>query len=257
LYIPENGTVSITGATTLRLNGTTMYIGSAKDTTIYLGSSSADSSSSTYALGNLYFKSNIWTYNTTDKKYVSGYTKKTTISSWTMGDVTFTFINGICTDVSGGTASESGDISGGSDIPKFESADAGKVLSVKSGGTSLEWTFLKKKFDVKMTGTASVDMSGYYTIANGATRYSSNGTLRIYEKDGAIDWTTGDVPEGATIKDTYYLRKSSGTYCYTASEASNQSVSVTLTGTSDEITLDGGNATNGNISITITGATAS
>lgn len=70
-------------------------------------------------------------------------------------------------------------------------------------------------------------------------------------------WTTGTVPTGATTQATYNLRSSSGTYCYTTSAASAKSVSVTLTGTSDEITLDGGNATNGNISISITGATAS
>lgn len=166
-----------------------------------------------------------------------------------------TFANGILVRVTNGAGSEITTDENDIIIPDL-TGHTGKVLTVKDNNT-MEWAYVKKKFDVTMTGTASVDMSGYYTIANGATRYSSGGTLRIYEKDGVTSWTTGSVPTGATTKATYYLRSSSGTYCYTASSASTKKVSVTLKGTSDEITLDGGSATNGNIAITITGATAS
>ena len=166
-----------------------------------------------------------------------------------------TFANGILVKVTNGAGSEITTDESDIIIPDL-TGNAGKVLTVKDNDT-MEWAYVKKKFDVTMTGTASVDMSGYYTRANGATRYSAGGTLKIYQKDGVTGWTTGTVPTGATTQATYYLRSSSGTYCYTTSAASAKSVSVTLKGTSGEITLDGGNATNGNIAITITGATAS
>lgn len=190
---------------------------------------------------------------TTYDAYASGTTKSFKVGTWSPKYLQFA--NGILVGVTDNAGS---DIEGedATQTPGYTAADKNKVLAVNSSGTGVHWTYIKKKFDVTMTGTASVNMSGYYTRANGAYRYSDGGTLRIYEKDGVTSWTTGSVPTGATTRATYGLRGSS-TYCYTTSAASAKSVTVTLTGTSDEITLDGGNATNGNISISITGATAS
>ena len=173
------------------------------------------------------------------------------------------------TDISEG---DSGD--GGSyDLPSLGSA--GQILTVNSDGTDVIWSYLKKKFDVTMTGTATVDMDGYYTRSGPYTGYdvtdaaayarrqryyyTLSGSSTIYGPVSSLPQTYDKSVSFWQAYDDgvdYVINNGSFKY-YKTTAASDQSMSVTLTGTSGEITLDGGSSTNGNIAITITGATAS
>ena len=126
-----------------------------------------------------------------------------------------------------------------------------------------------------MTGTATIDMSGYYTrsgpytgykvtdVAAYARRtryyYTLSGSSTIY---GPVSSLPQTYDKSVSFWQAYddgvdYVRNDGSFTYYTTTPASNKDVSITLAGTSDEITLDGGNSTNGNIAISITGATES
>jgi hypothetical protein len=75
---------------------------------------------------------------------------------------------------------DDGETEGGSyELPALSGAQAGQVLTVNADKTDVIWSYLKKKFDVTMTGTATVDMSGYYTTTK-KTRYNSGSTWKVY-----------------------------------------------------------------------------
>jgi hypothetical protein len=139
------------------------------------------------------------------------------------------------------------------------SNDEGKVLIAGSAGGY--WGYLKKKFDVTMSGTTTVNLSGYYTTLS-KTRYKEGKVVNIYQyKDSNGAWTgrayayQGTPPSSATILYTYTLQGDEDTACYSRSAAGSKEIDVTLKGTSGEITLDGAASNGGNIAITITGAT--
>ena len=124
-----------------------------------------------------------------------------------------------------------------------------------------------------MTGTATIDVSNYYTRSGPYTGYKVT-DVAAYARRYRYYYTRGSTIYGpvSTLPSTYddyvgfyqayddgvdYVKNDGSFQYYTTSSATTKNVSVTLKGTSDEITLSGGNATNGNIAITITGATAS
>lgn len=222
---------------------------------------------STYLKGQLYVTAG----GNPKGAYANGTTKSFKVGTWSPKYLQFS--NGILVGV---TDSAGSDVEGeGADSVIPEYSTAGTVLTVNSSGDGLVWSFIKKKFDVTMTGTATIDMSGYYTrsgpytgykvtdVAAYARRtryyYTLSGSSTIY---GPVSSLPQTYDKSVSFWQAYddgvdYVRNDGSFTYYTTTPASNKDVSITLAGTSDEITLDGGNSTNGNIAITITGATES
>ncbi len=263
-----NPVVSITGETQLggdiQIDGTTLMGG---DSTV---TGNLDVQATTKVNNDIYFGGNIHCTlaGGTDATGVSG-----TFSLDGAGifdDVYMKFEKGILvgfTDPSGDNTA-----AGGSYLPSIEGVASGKVLTV-TGTNTLGWAYIKKKFNVTMSGEATVNMDGYYTRSGPYTGYKVT-DVAAYARRYRYYYTVGSTIYGpvASLPQTYddykgfyeayddgvdYVRNDGSFSYYVTTDAADKKMSVTLKGTSAEITLDGGSTTDGSIDITITGATAS
>lgn len=271
--------VSITGETQLggniQIDGTTLMGG---DSTV---TGNLDVQATTKVNTDIYFGGNIHCtlIGGTDATGVSG-----TFSLDGAGifdDVYMKFEKGILVGFTDTSGNNSG-TSGGAYLPDVSNVETGKVLTVTAANT-LGWTYLKKNFDLSLSGTIKQASHNYYVLddADGGS-YTPVGTevTDAYYITGSYSpkyyysttpiYSSSSQPDddyyyikGITCNYTKYDIASYGTL-YKAGTAQNYStytkagdITVTVEKDAYEITLQGGDTADNAIEISITDGTAS
>ena len=186
---------------------------------------------------------------------------------WFGGYYNFVFRKGILVSTAGSTGDQAAP--DGTALPGFSTANAGQVLTVDSNG-ALGWTFLKKKFNLSLSGTIKNANHNYYVLDS-----ATGGSYTTYKKVGIYKEGTKAWPEKVTnysgwvIKCSgennyhyksnpnisYYYEVDSTAYYSTYKKAGD----ITITSTKDdyEVTLQGGDSADNAIVVAISDATLS
>ena len=227
--------------------------------------------------GTLKYKTAIQCYDSEKGAYKPGVSGTFKVKTGILSGAYLEFINGILVDKGG--VNEEGVVISNS-VPNSSSSDAGKVLSVKSNG-DLEWSYIKKKFDLKLSGTISNSNHNYY-IEDSTKTYTEQGTrvgldlatngqyyeflgdavsaqsVKNYTGTAIIGHDTlythggGDYLYDSSYSTSYYNAGTSKSY-KTYKKAGNINIEAIRDGY--EMTLSGGDTTDNVIDINISNAT--